>query len=320
LFALKGVQALFREDLDALYTRFVVDCDDEAYWRAWWEGIRGIMPNFDYDYLRNTILSQIERTEWRKLYFYNEMPHSICAVINQVSEAVKDHTLAVRAPIPGWDFMPVVLTIRYLLRELFAHDVDDMTFRESLMNYLTRVFGYYPPLGEHRRNLAQDFFQDAINSPMESRAGDLQVLRGLLVTETHEMVTDWKKEECAHEFCRSNPSLPGLILEELAAWKKRQYDCGLQNAERPGQIQFRIQYLFNVLYFTSSVGGFVFPRHVLEGFWDSALASSEDEAAESVFWGGDYVTESIRLILFHGLSTIDINRHSGLVGYPRDFI
>jgi len=317
VFALKFVHALSPEDLEALYTRFVVECDDEAYWRAWWDGIRGVMGNLDNDYLRNTILSQIERTEWPKLYFYSEpQPCSACLIINNVTEVVREHTIAMRGPIPGWDFMPLLKAMRYMLREQFAQDVDDTLFRQSLQEYLCRIFTFYPATGVQRMQLAAEFFHNATVGPMESRGGDLQVLRALLLAETHSMVTNWKKEQCVQELCQSTPSLPGLILEELAAWKKRQYDAGSENAERPAQIQFRLQFLFQVLSATQVAGGFTFPRQVLEGFWNSALASSADSAAEHVYWGGDFVTENMRLLLFHILATVDFNQHSGLVCYP----
>ena len=313
LFALKEINALHAEHLDGLYDRFITDCDDEAYWRAWWEGVRNMAPSLDNDILRKTILSQIGRTEWHKIYFYNEIPQSICAILSHFTESMRDQTQAIRMPIPGWDSFPLIRTIRHLLREFFAKDVDDTNFRENLVSYLSRVFTFYPPVGEQRRELAREFYQDATTSPMDSRAGDLQLLRSLLVTEAHEMVTDWNKEQCAYEFCQLEPSLQGLVLEELAHWKKRQYIAGLENAEKPTQIHFRITYLLNILLITRAEGGLAFPRDVLEGFWNSPLSSSGNEAAETVFWGGDYITENIRLIFFHGLSTLDFRRYPGLV-------
>jgi hypothetical protein len=320
IFALKHINAIVPDDLENLYERFILECEDEAYWRAWWEGIRNIAPSLDTDPLRNVILSQIGRTEWRKIYFHNEIPYSVCVILDHFTQSVRDQTLAIHAPIPGWDFMPIVETIRYLLRDFFANDVDNTHVRESFVLYVGRIFNFYPFIGEIRQELAREFFQDAIDAPMECRGGELQMLRALLITETDDMVTEWNKEASAYEFCQLNPSLQGLVLEELAAWKKRQYDAGLQNVEKPTQIQFRVTYLLNLLYITRAQGGFVFTRDVLEGFWNSALASSGNEAAETLLWGGDYITENIRLILLHGLAMIDFKRHKALVTFLLPFL
>jgi hypothetical protein len=314
LFALKNVGALTPDDLDMLYTRFIVESDQEMYWRAWWDGVRHVIVNLDTCILRNTILSQIQRTEWRKFYFQPDAsPNAVTGIISSIIDATKEYTTSLGAPIPGWDCMPVIRTVRFLLRAISANDVDDPAFRSQLTECLYRLFPYYPTTGDQRHEIAEDCFKSASTGPMEERLGDLQVLRTLVMADSADFVTGWKREDCVHRLCMFTPSLPEVILEELAGWKRRQYMFGLENAERAAQIQVRVQLLMLVLGIERNpVDGFRFPREVLEDFWNTALMRTEDGGNDQ-YWGGDLVTEHMRLMLFHTISTTELRRSPALV-------
>ena len=309
LFALKNAGALMPEDLDSLHARFVIDTDQEVYWRAYWDGIRQVMVNFDTDALRNAILAQIQRTQWWRLYRERDTP-IIIHILSTVVDGTKDR---IKSGFPVLDLMPLIYTCQFLQREIFANDIEDMDFQTGVTDLLVRLFPYYPTKGEERERLANVLFQNATNGPMNQRGGDLQLLRALLCTETSEVVTEWKRDECISKLCLMTPSLPEVILGELAAWKTRQYVLGFQNAQRGAQIEFRVQFLVHVLAADKIAGGeYQFPRRVLEEFWNTALLPPEDLGMEQ-YWGGDGVTESIRIVFFHILANNDFRRHSALV-------
>ena len=209
--------------------------------------------------------------------------------------------------------MPIVRTIQTLLRGFFVHDIEDPHFRSHLTDILLRLFPYYPCTGEERAQLAQHFFEQASGGPMNQRCGDLTLLRALLLTDTSEFVTGWKRDEVIAHFCALRPSLPEVILGELAGWKQRQYQLGYEGADRSGQIQFRVQFLMHILQADKNVGGgYTFPRDVLEDFWRIALMRCGDDGSDQ-YWGGDGVTETMRVVLFHILAQTEFRRHSGLV-------
>jgi hypothetical protein len=310
LFALKNANALLPEDLDSLYQRFVVDTDQEVFWRAYWDGIRQVIPNFETGVLRNAILAQIQRTEWWKLYREGDtflIVHILCSVVDVAKERVKSGS-------PGFDFMPVINTCQFLQRKIFANDIEDQNLRSGVTDLLLRLFPYFPTTGEEREQLADKFFGNAVKGPVDQRGGDLQMLCALLTTDTSEIVTAWKRDECISNLCFMSPSLPEVILGELAAWKIRQYMSGFEHVQRTQQIELRVQFLVHVLSADKNAGGgYQFPRKILEGFWSTALLRSQEGGSEQQYWGGDGVTESIRVVLFHILAALDFRRHSGLV-------
>jgi hypothetical protein len=310
VFALKNANAIYPEDLDSLYTRFVAETDQEMYCRAYWDGIRQVMASLDTEVLRNTILLQIQRTEWRKLYREGDTP-LIIYIISTVVDCTKDR---IKTGFLGHEIMPIIETLHFLQREIFVNDIDDVQFRSGITDLLLRLFPYFPTRGEERERLASAFFENAVNGPMNQRGGDLQLLRILLSTETSEIVTDWNRDECTSKLCLANPSLPELILGELANWKTRQYTQGLENAQRASQIEIRVQFLVHVLSADKNAGGeYKFPREILEAFWSTALLSPLEDVRREQYWGGDGVTESMRVVLFHILATLDFRCHSGLV-------
>jgi hypothetical protein len=110
------------------------------------------------------------------------------------------------------------------------------------------------------------------------------------------------------------PSLPEVILEELAGWKRRQYMAGLENEERTTLIQVRVQLLMFILGIERTfVDGFRFPREALEYFWSTALMKAREGGNEVQYWGGDVVTELMRSMFFHNVSAVDLRRHPALV-------
>ena len=213
------------------------------------------------------------------------------------------------------DSTAIINTVQYLMRGIAANDVDDIPFRSGISDILLRLFPFSPTTGEERNQLADNFFRNAATGPVNQRGGDLQMLRALFLTETSEIISGWNRENCMSRLCHLKPSLPELILGELANWKSRQYVFGAENAQRSPLVELQIQFLIHVLAADKFVGGdYQFPREVLEEFWSNALIrSGEDPGIEGQFWGGDGVTESLRLILFHTLSGTDFRRHSGLV-------
>jgi hypothetical protein len=315
IFALKNINAFAPEDLDLLYTRYVVDCDQELYWRAWWDGLRQVIINLDTDNLRNTLLAQIRRTPWKRFYFYHDIiPNNVTLLAGSIVDAAKDQAIAMAAPIPGWDCMPVIRTVRYLLRAGSAQDIDDPLYRSNLTDVLHRLFPYYPSTGAERHALAEECYINASTGPMEYRLGDLQILRTLVMADTADYITGWKREECVHQLCMLKPSLPEVILEELAGWKRRQYRAGLANEERTALIQVRVQLLMLILGIERAfVDGFRFPREVLENFWSTALMKPGEGGNEAQYWGGDVVTELMRSMFFHNVSVVDPRRHPALV-------
>ena len=309
LFALRHVNALSPEDLDTLYTRFVQNSSHEVYCRAYWEGLRQVVSNFDQDIIR-TILSQIQRSNWWKIYFQNE-PHTVIVfLLSSIVDVSKD-----KNKTSAVDNMAIINTVEYLLRGIAANDIDDIPFRSGASDILLRLFPSYPVTGEERNRLADIFFQNASMGPQNQRGGDLQLLRALLLTEPSEIIEAWNRDNCMSRLCNKKPSLPEMILEELAYWKSRQYASGAENAQRSPLVEYQVQFFIQVLAADNFVGGvYQFPRETLEEFWSTALIrSGEDPGMEAQFWGGDGVTESLRLILFHSLSGIDFRCHSGLV-------
>jgi hypothetical protein len=210
--------------------------------------------------------------------------------------------------------MPVINTCQFLQREIFANDIEDQNLRSGVTDLLLRLFPYFPTTGEEREQLADKFFRNAVKGPLDQRGGDLQMLRAMLSTDTSEIVTGWKRDECISNLCFMSPSLPEVILGELATWKIHQYMSGFEHAQRTPQIELRVQFLVHVLSADKNAGGgYQFPRKVLEGFWSTALLRSQEGGSEQQYWGGDGVTESIRVVLFHILAALDFRRHSGLV-------
>jgi len=309
LFALRHVNALSVEDLDALYTRFVQKSNHELYCRAYWEVIRQVVTSFDPDIIR-TVLSQIQRSNWWKIYFQNE-PHTIIVfLLSSIVDVSKDK-IKTSAVVN----MAIINTVQYLLRGIAANDIDDIAFRSGVSEILLRLFPSYPVTGEERNRLADILFQNASMGPRNQRGGDLQLLRALLLTEPTEIIPGWNRDNSMSRLCHMKPSLPEVILGELAYWKSRQYASGTENAQRSPLVEYQVQFLIQVIAADNYVGGgYQFPREVLEEFWSTALIrSGEDPGMQTQFWGGDGVTESLRLILFHALSGIDFRRHSGLV-------
>lgn len=214
--------------------------------------------------------------------------------------------------------MPLINTIQYLLRQTFVNDIDDMKYRSDLTEVLYKILPYFPISNVERVHLADTLFRNSSTLPMNERGGDLQLLRTLLYKETSIIAQPWKRDEYVSKSCLMAPSLPEVILGELAGWKTRQYISGLENAQRNNQIEFRVQFLLQVLSWDKSAGGeYQFPREILEEFWNTALVRSEDSVGmEQQYWGGDGVTESMRVVLFHLIGQVDFRRHSGLVWIP----
>jgi len=281
-----------------------------VYCRAYWEGIRQVIVNLDQDILR-TILSQIQRSVWWQIYFQNEQ-HTplIVFILSAIVDLSKD-----RIKTSIMDSTAIIKTVQYLMRGIAANDIDDIPFRSGISDILLRLFPFSPTTGEERNRLADTFFRNAATGPANQRGGDLQLLRALLLTETTEIIPGWNRDNCMSRLCHLKPSLPELILGELANWKSRQYEFGTENAQRSALVEFQVQFLIQVLASDKFVGGdYQFPREVLEEFWNNTMIrSGEDPGIETQFWGGDGVTESLRLMLFHTLSGTDFRRHSGLV-------
>jgi len=316
IFPLRTVQALTPAHLDSLYTRFILQNPLEAYHRAYWDGLRHASANLDNELLRTTILAQIQRTEWRKLHFAHVDPANN-AVIFIVQACVDAATKEYVNSEEIYDATTLVRTLRDLLRGIYAHDLDDAPFRAGVTDLAVRVFVYHPMNGVDRLELADELFESARTGNLEERGGDLHLLRALLQTDTTtEWVVDWNRDECISRLCHVSPSpcLPEVLLSDLSSWKDRQYVLGMELANRSPQIEYRIQFLLNVLAADRKVeGGYVFPRKVLDEFWDKALTRREP-GGYADWWGGDAVTDSMRQIWFGMLALTDFRRHSGLVG------
>lgn len=308
LFALKSIQALTAEDINTLYTRFVVNMEDENYWRAWWDGLRQVYGNTaDIESLRLAMLSQIQRTEWRKLYFQPDIhANSVVNMLSYAADFVKDYTASASS-----DAIALVKTIQYLLREAVVHNIDDFALGSSLADVAVRLFSYYPPTAEDRNHLAEMLFTSSSCGSESQRLGDFQLLRAFLLADTSETVPDWNKEDCVSMLCRNTPSLPELIFDELSSWKQKQYLWGFETPDRPVQIQVRLQLLMSVLAWDKS--NFAFSRELLEKIWLKLFTTSADVEDEQRYWGGDIVTETIRSVFFHVLVSNELRRHSGLV-------
>lgn len=314
LFALKNVAALTPNELDTLHTRFVVDCEKQEYWRAWWEGLRQVINNFESEVLRTTILSQIQRTEWSRLYFQPDMhPSAVPNVVSNIIESTRD---ASGAPIMGWDYMPVIKTLRYLLRGLVLSDVDDPHYRKYLFDTLARLFQNYPSTGVERIGLARQLFLKASTGQPNERGTDLQLLQALLLTETSRAVLNANREDIVRDLCSETPPLPEVILQDLADYKDRQYGLGRENTDLSTHIRLRISFLMSVLNANKvGQGNFHFTGDILESFWNKVLTSGLpiEHQLEERFWGGDYITECMRDILFEFIWKYDIHNHAGLV-------
>ena len=229
-----------------------------------------------------------------------------------VEAATKDY---INAAVP-YDATPLIRTLRDLLRGIYAHDMDDAPFRVGVTDLAGRVFAYYPMTGTERTDLANELFESARGAGNQTeKGGDLHLLRALLQTDTSEWVTDWNRDECISRLCHFRPlCLPEILLSDLASWKARQYMLNMEHVARAPQIEYRIQFLLNVLAAEKNVAGgsYVFPRTVLEEFWDLALVRSH-AGGYGECWGGDAVTDSMRQMWFGMLAATDFRRHSGLV-------
>ena len=120
-----------------------------------------------------------------------------------------------------------------------------------------------------------------------------------------------------HKLCSETPSLPEVILKDLADYKERQYSLGRENSDLTINIRLRYHFLIMVLNFERTARGtFHFTQEVLENFWSKVLVSNRSEAQGSTerFWGGDYLTECMRECLFENFVKYDIRNHAGFVG------
>ena len=322
LFALKNVAALSPHELDTLHTRFVVDCEKQEYWRAWWEGLRQVINNFEAEILRTTILSQIQRTEWSRLYFQPDIhPSAVPNIVSNIIDTTRDVS---GAPIMGWDYMPAIKTLRYLLHGLVRSDVDDPHYRKYLFDILARLFQNYPSTGVERMKLANHLFLKASTGKPPERGTDLQLLQVLLVTETSQAVLNANREDIVRELCSETPPLAVVILQDLADYKGRQYSLGRENADMSAHIRLRFSFLMSVLNADKvGQGNFHFGAEILEDFWNKVLTSGlpVEHQLDQRFWGGDYITECMRDILFEFMWKYDIRNHAGLVhllSFPAD--
>jgi hypothetical protein len=308
LFALAKVNALSSDDLQRLYTRFIVENEQEMYWRAYWDAVRQVIHNLEAPELRYAVFEQIRSTEWTRLYSVRDLSSSsssMTLLLGQVIESIKDPAV----PIQRWDFMPVIKTVRYLLEQLFENNFEDSPIRIQLQEVAGHVFSCYPMTGEARVELAQKLFQNA-SFAIKHPGVELQILRALLLSEVNDLVKNWDGRACLAELCRCTPSLPEVMLDEIIMWKKRQSDLGMEKVERPSQSQYRIQDLFN---FLGMERQFTFPETVLERFWNEALVGRVEKEIQGAYWGGDLITESLRIYWFHTFGNVDFDRHPGFV-------
>jgi hypothetical protein len=314
VYALKFVDGLPVDDFETLYTRFIAENENPDFWRAWWSGLRVAIANLDAEVYRMSVLAQFERVPWQKLCVQSESENLLFVIHHVVENALQ--TTATADGLPKWDYTPYVKTLWNLLKTVFAIDLDDRNFREGCAMALTKIFRCYPADGAERTQLAERILGSATMGPMAQRGGDLFVLRALLFADAADTVTNWKREECVRRLCMFTPSLPEVILGELAAWKKRQYSLGQEHAERGNIVPTRLHNLLYVLnYDRIGLGDYTFPREVLEEFWTAALLRPGVNGNERQFWGGDTLTEMMRLTFFHVFARDkeDFRRYSALV-------
>jgi hypothetical protein len=314
VYALKLVDALPVNDFETLYIRFITESENLEWWRAWWDGLSIAIPNLDTEPLRTSILGQLELTAPAKLCIHPDC-RSLLRVVHTMVETVIQATLADGSA--EWDYMAYVKTLRTLLRIPSVLESDDPNFRDGVCGHLAKLFRYHPANGADRTRLAEDILRNATMGPILQRGGDLLVLKSLLWAEAAETVTQWNKNECTRLLCSLTPSLPEVLLGILTTWKKRQYSLGLENIERPGHVATWMQYLVHVLAFDKlGSGEYQFPREILEEFWSSALLRLGGAGAggnELQYWGGDFVTETIRNGFFAFVTREEPRTNSGLV-------
>jgi hypothetical protein len=337
LYALRQSDAVSPQDLDILYTRFIYDCPQEDYWRAYWDGIRqlpGVLPP-----LRLTILSQIHRTEWHKLYSETTEGHQSNQLVIHVLSTILDGvrkplvfpTISATTAAGGEVEEGLVECFQHILRKFFERDLEDAVFRGAMYDLMVRLFHIYPYTGEERNRLAETIFIQASTEPEFSSGGDLFVLKALLSTDTSDAITGWNREDTISRLCRASPALPELLLADLAGWKCRQRG-GMEVMQRVTQVDFRMQFLTYALAADRNAGGtFVFSRQTLEEFWTRGLVREmgeprEDEVelcAPSVglesWWGGDGATDTVRSMFFHFFSLREFRWLSGVVIFPTPF-
>ena len=87
---------------------------------------------------------------------------------------------------------------------------------------------------------------------------------------------------------------------------------------RHGQVEFRMQFLLDVLMLDKAGGGgFTFTRETLTGFWTRAMLRPAGEkdamVTEERFWGGDAVTDNLRLAFLRAVSQRPFHVYSGFV-------
>jgi hypothetical protein len=311
---LNNLNAFTAKDLDTLYTRFIDQSPSEIYCHAYWEGIRQVNFIPTHASLRSCILRQIERTPWAQLYFQNEQQHNpIMHILFQIADFFKEQISTFNTIVPQEEIMPLINAVGALLRKAFEMDIEDPTFKQGLTDVLLRIFAYYPSDGNYRTRLVEVFYHDITQREWSQKGGDIQLLRAILLVEPSDIVTNWNRMECMSQLCFAQPSLPHIILGELAHWKNRQYSVPeLENTQRPLQIESRLQFLIQVLAADRNVrGSYTFPEAILEEFWNTALMRHDEGYKQ--YWGGDMVTEYMRVAFFHLLANCDFRRHSGLV-------
>jgi len=304
LYALHISNGLSTADLDSLYQRFVVESDDKSHWKAWWQGLARPVSEFG-KLIQQSILLQIQRTPWERLYPANGA-EEFWNVLSILSVQIDSSKGSIDAPR-----MQIVDTIRYLYRELFKRDIEHDWVRPMLDELACKIFSFFP---QDRLALAHDFFLKACESP--DNAGDLQLLRVFLMFKDPETSPDLDKSAFCVQLCFSRPSLPEIILRDLAHWKDQQYARGLEMDPRR-EIDFRLPFLLTVLGLVGESGHtFKFSKELLEEFWDKVLLRKSDGELDLGFWGGDALTESMRESFFKFLYAIKFEDHSGLVIPP----
>src|SRR5271156_1375644 len=211
--------------------------------------------------------------------------------------------------------LQIVNTFRYLYRELYKRGIEDDWVGRMLDSQAYNIFLYFPRTSNDRVELAQDFFLKACESP--ENAGDLHILRAFLSTDCSKTVPQFDQSAFLTQLCFAQPSLPEIILRDLAHWKQQQYARGLEMMDHGYvQIHFRLVFLSQVLLGPAKSGHtFKFSHELLEEFWETALLRKSAGPPHLGFWGGDAVTESIRYRFFEFLHHIDF-AHYGIVLPP----